>query len=248
MARNAVIIILVVFLILASVAVFGLVTGALGVARGVQNITDPVGDLVRQLVVEATPVILPSPVMVVQEINSLARLETTVYSFQDVLQIERNQDLLWGAFGESLLFVAYGDVIAGVDMAQMQPGDLQVVSPTTVVVHLPEAEVFLVDLDNERSYVANRDVGFFANADPQLETTIRQEAETRMLDAALEDGILNRADQEAEKFITDFLNALGFEEVIFTDDTPPPVTPYVQEIPKGFVLTPVPTVPVTPSP
>jgi hypothetical protein len=43
-----------------------------------------------------------------------------------------------------------------------------------------------------------------------------------------------------------FLQGLGFEEIIFTDTTPPPVTPYVQEIPKGFVGTPVPGLTPTP--
>jgi hypothetical protein len=242
MMKKLAYVLLVIFLVVATAAVFMVVV----TLRGVQSVTSPVGDLFRDLVVEATPVILPNPVIVVQEINSLARLETTSYSFQDVLQIERNQDLLFGAFGETLLFVAYGDVIAGVDLSQMRPEDLQVVNPTTVIVHLPDAEIFLTDLDNERSYVANRDVGIFTNADSQLETLIRQEAEAQMLEAAMGNGILEMADEEARAFMRSFLQGLGFEEIIFTDTTPPPVTPYVQEIPKGFVGTPVPGLTPTP--
>jgi hypothetical protein len=236
--KNLAYVLLVIFLIVVTVAVFMVIV----TLRGVQSVTNPVGNLFRDLVVEATPVILPNPVVVVREINTLARLETTSYSFQDVLQIERNQDLLFGAFGETLLFVAYGDVIAGVDLSQLQPEDLQVVGPTSVIVHLPDSEIFVTDLDNERSYVANRDVGIFTNADPQLETLIRQEADTRMLEAAMENGILEKADEEAEAFMRSFLEGLGFEEITFTDSTPPPVTPFVQEIPKGFVGTPVPGV------
>jgi hypothetical protein len=236
--KNLAYVLLVIFLIVVTVAVFMVIV----TLRGVQSVTNPVGNLFRDLVVEATPVILPNPVVVVREINTLARLETTSYSFQDVLQIERNQDLLFGAFGETLLFVAYGDVIAGVDLSQMQPEDLQVVGPTSVIVHLPDSEIFVTDLDNERSYVATRDVGIFTNADPQLETLIRQEADTRMLEAAMENGILEKADEEAEAFMRSFLEGLGFEEITFTDSTPPPVTPFVQEIPKGFVGTPVPGV------
>jgi hypothetical protein len=236
MMKKLAYVLLVIFLVVATAAVFMAVV----TLRGVQSVTQPIGDLFRDLVVEATPVILPNPVVVVQEINTLARLETTSYAFQDVLQIERNQDLLFGAFGETLLFVAYGEVIAGVDLSQMQPEDLQVVSPTTVIVHLPDAEIFLTDLDNERSYVANRDIGIFTDADPQLETLIRQEAEARMLEAAMGNGILETADQEAQAFIRSFLQGLGFDEIIFTDETPPPAPPFIQEIPKGFVGTPVP--------
>lgn len=243
--RNVVLFFVILFLIVATVGVVAGAVTVISTARGVAEVTDPVGNLVRQLVVEATPVILPNPVIIVEEINTLARLETTSYSFQDVLQIERNQDTLFGAFGESLLFVAYGDVIAGVDLAKMQPDDIQVVSPTSVNVRLPAAEIFHSSLDNERSYVADRDRGLFARVDRDLETTIRQEAEDRMNEAALENGILERADQEAEKFMLSFLQELGFQEIIFSDQPLPPIEPYVQEIPKGFVLTPVAT-PATP--
>jgi hypothetical protein len=191
---------------------------------------------------------LPNPVVIVEEINSLARLETASYSFQDVLQIERNNELLWGIFGESILFVAYGDVIAGVDLAQMEPEDLQVVNPTKVIVRLPEAEVFLTDLDNERSYVADRDIGLLTKGDPQLESLIRQEAEKRMEETALANGVIDMANEEAQTFMTSFLQNLGFEEIVFTETAPPPLTPFVQEIPKGFVLTPAPPIVVTPTP
>lgn len=215
--------------------------GIIAAAKAAENITEPVGDFVRQLVAEATPVIIPNPVVIVQEINTLARLETMSYSFQDIIQIERNQDLLWGAFGESLLFVAYGDVIAGVDLAKMGEEDLAVTGPQSVIVHLPEAEIFVTDLDNQRSYVADRDVGLLTGADKELETLVRQEAEARMLEAAHENGILDQAQSEAENFIFSFLESLGFTEVTFVDSPPPPVAPIEQEIPKGFSLTPVPS-------
>lgn len=239
-SRSIFYIILSVFLILVIIAIgFGSYIG-LNVIQGAKSVTDPVGELIQQLVVEATPVILPNPVVIVEEINSLSRLETSVYSFQDILQIERNQDLLFGVFGESLLFVAYGDVIAGVDLSKMSTDDLQVVSPTKVIVRLPEAEIFLTDLDNDRSYVANRDLGLFTRGNAELETKIRQEAENQMLEAALADGILENANEEARNFMGNFLGQLGFTEVDFSSLPISPVTPYTQEIPKGFALTPAP--------
>ncbi len=239
-SRSIFYIILSVFLILVIIAVgIGSYVG-FNVYQGAKSVTDPVRDLIRQLVVEATPVILPNPVVIVEEINSLSRLETSAYSFQDILQIERNQDLLFGVFGESLLFVAYGDVIAGVDLSRLTREDLQVVSPTKVIVRLPEAEIFLTDLDNDRSYVANRDIGLLTKGNSELETKIRQEAEDRMLEAALANGILENANEEARNFMVNFLGQLGFTEIQFSQQAIPPVTPYAQELPKGFILTPVP--------
>jgi len=245
--RNIAYIFLIIFLIVAIIAIIGGAYIGLTVVKGAKSVTDPVSELIRQLVVEATPVILPNPVVIIEEINSLARLETSSYSFQDILQIERNQDLLFGIFGESLLFVAYGDVIAGVDLAKFSADDLQVASPTKIIVRIPEAEIFLTDLDNDRSYVANRDIGLLTKGDADLETKIRQEAESRMLEAALENGILGRANEEARNFMLTFLGQIGFTEIEFTTESLPAITPYVQELPKGFVITPAPlATPMTP--
>ena len=246
--RNVAFVFLIIFLITATVAlVVGVVVGV-STARGIRSVSDPVGDLVRKLVVDATPVILPNPVVIVEEINSLARLETASYSFQDILQIERNQESLFGLFGESLLFVAYGDVIAGIDLAKLGPEDVQVVSPTKVVVRLPEAELFVMDLDNDRSYVADRDIGLLTKGDAELETLIRQEAEARMMEAALANGILDMANEEARSVLSGLLTELGFQEIEFAEGPLPMLTPYVPEIPKGYVVTPASPIIVTPPP
>ncbi len=250
--RNTTYFLLILFLIVATASIaigaYFAVTTLRGVRSAADNVMNPVSELVRQLVVDATPVILPNPVVIVEEINDLARLETQSYSFQDVLQIERNQDVLWGAFGESLLFVAYGDVIAGVDLAKMEPQDLQVLSPTKVAVRLPEAEILIATLDNQRSYVADRDRGLLASVDADLETTIRQEAESRMLEAALENGIIEGASDGAQAFIAHFLGELGFSEIEFSQSELPIVTPAIPELPKGFVTTPISPKLVTPTP
>jgi hypothetical protein len=239
--RTVAYIFLAIFLFAATAAIIiGLALG-LTTARGIRAVSDPVGDLVRKLVVDATPVILPNPVVVVEEINSLARLETASYSFQDILQIERDQDSLFGLFGETMLFVAYGDVIAGVDLSKIGPDDVQIVGPTSVMIRLPGSELFVTDLDNERSYVANRDMGLLAKGDAELETLIRQEAEARMTEAALANGILDRADSEARSVLLDLLTDLGFQEVNFVEGPMPSVTPYVPVVPKGFAVTPQPT-------
>lgn len=250
--RTVVYIFLILFLVVATGAIvlgtFTAITTVRGVSNAADSVLDPVSDLVRKLTIDSTPVFLPNPVVIVEEINSLARLETQEYSFQDIVQVERNQDALWGAFGESLLFVAYGDVIAGVDLAKMLPEDLQVVSPTEVVVRMPEPEILISALDNQRSYVADRDRGLLASVDADLETMVRQQAESRMLEAALADDILEQAGDEAQIFIGTFLGELGFTEIVFSEAAPQIVTPEIPELPKGFVTTPVAPILVTPAP
>lgn len=207
------------------------------------TVVQPIGEFMQQLIIPATPVILPNPITIVHQINDLARLETASVDLEKIVTAERNNDYLWGAMGETLIFVANGRVVAGIDLADMTPADIQVVDPTTVMVHIPEATLFddLPALDNENSYVADRDTGLLTRADPQLETEVRRMAENVLIEEALNSGVLEQANFNAQEFMLTFMKGLGFETVIFTDDTPPTVEPYVQDVPKGYILmTPTP--------
>lgn len=234
--RKVAYVVLILFFAAAAFAVF-MIAATLNTAR---NVTAPVGELVQRLAAPATAVILPDPVLIVQEVKDLARLETASYSLEKIVRAERGQEVLWGALGETLIFVAHGEVIAGVDLAEMEEEDIQVVDPVTVMVHIPEAEIFNVILDNERSYVADRDTGILTRADPQLETEVRRAAQQELQVAAEESDILELANENAENYMRGFLQNLGFENVIFTETTPPPAPPYEQDVPKGYVLTPAP--------
>ncbi|MCP4362143.1 MAG: DUF4230 domain-containing protein [Chloroflexi bacterium] len=231
---------LILFFIMASVATYTVISTANKVDRAV---TEPLNDLVNGLFVQATPVILPSNTTIVHEINNLARLETASVEMEKVVTSERTNDMLWGLMDESMIFVAHGKVVAGVDLAQMTSDDLQVVNPDTVMVHLPPAVIFddLPALDNQKSYVADRDTGLLAGADPQLESEVRRVAEQRLREEAVASGVVETAEYNAQQYMLSFLQSLGFEEVIFTEEIPPTPMPYVQEVPKGFVLaTPTP--------
>lgn len=232
---------LILFFILASVAVYFLIVT---VNRADESVVQPLGDFVQELVVPATPVIMPDPALIVNQINDVARLETAVVDLEKVITAERgNTDFLFGALGETLIFVAKGRVVAGVDFSEMEENDIQMVNPNTVMVHLPPARIFddLPVLDTEESYVADRDTGLLTRADVELETEVRQAAEDVLLEEAIASGVIERADANAETFIRELLNGLGFEQVVFTDAPPPEPSPFVQEVPKGQELaTPTP--------
>ncbi|HSH05229.1 MAG TPA: DUF4230 domain-containing protein [Anaerolineae bacterium] len=226
---------MIIFFVVTTLAIYTLM---IGFQSAQESVVAPIGNLVRQLVVEATPVIVPDPAIVIKEVNALARLETASMTLNKVVRVERNSDFMWGAFGETMLFVAYGDVVAGVDLAKIEDSHLQVVDPETVMLYLPRAEVFNEGsiLNTEESYVADRDEGWLANADPQLETMVRREAEAALLADGLEANVLGIAQTNAETYMREFLEGLGFTNVIFTDEPPPIAEPYEQEVPKGMVI------------
>ncbi len=161
-----------------------------------------------------TPTLIPDPVTYIREIRSLARLETIQYSVEKVITAEMGQGTFNFLFGDRLLFVAHGRVIAGIDMSKIQPQDLRY-EGGVLYVTLPPAEVFVATLDNQKSYVYDRQTGLLTKGVYDLETLARQTAEQEILKAALEDGILTQAQINAEAFLTRFFASLGFPNTIF---------------------------------
>lgn len=231
-------------------AIFGtiLLVGALVVGAAAATffnttraVTAPIRELTRNIGIGATPVVRPDPVTVIKSINDLAQLQTASYQMEKIVTAEKNTDSLLGLFEDTLIFVAVGEVTAGIDLAKLTENDIRATSFQTVTIRLPDPEIFIATLDNENSYVADRDTGLLANADPEMETLVRQEAQRQIEAAALEQGILDIADENAQSVLAGLLESLGFETIIFVDgDLPPPVPIIDPEIPKGFIVTPAP--------
>jgi len=190
-------------------------------------------------VLNTTPTVLPDPITVIHEIRTLARLETIQYTLEKVITVEEGQGDLAFLFGDKLLFVGHGRVIAGVDLSRMRPEDMWV-KDNALYVRLPDAEIFVAALDNEKSYVYNRDTGLLTKGDINLETTARAAAEKEILNAAVEDGILDQARHNAESYMSRMLRGLGYQEVIFVSDTTPQ-----PDVPAD---TPIPTLPALTQP
>ena len=165
-------------------------------------------------ILHPTPTVIPDPVTYITEVRALARLETIQYSVEKVITAELGQGTLGALFGDRLLFVGHGTVIAGIDMARIQPENLRFENGV-LYVKLPPSEVFIATLDNEKSYVYDRETGLLKRPDQDLETTARQAAEDEIRKAAEEDGILDLAQQNAETYLAKFFAALGYPNTIF---------------------------------
>ncbi len=113
-----------------------------------------------------------------------------------------------------MIFVAHGEVIAGIDLNKLEPEDLEVKNGVLYVT-LPDAEIFITAIDNEQSYVYERDTGLFTHGEVNLETEARRVAEREIEKSALEDGILDMAEQNAISFLYRLFRDLGYPEVTF---------------------------------
>jgi hypothetical protein len=215
--------ILVIVALTGGLAVYALWQSAKAVQQTIQPVNEMTSNLSTQVaqVLNPTPTILPDPVTVIYQVRSLARLETIQYSVEKVITAETGQEVVGELFGDRILFVAHGIVQAGVDLEKLEPGDMWL-DGGVLYFRLPEAEIFIVTLDNQKSYVYDRDTGLLTHGDVNLETAARQAAEVEIRKAALEDGILPQAAYNAENFLARLLRDLGYPDVIFIKPTPTP--------------------------
>ena|SRR3974390_411600 len=152
---------------------------------------------------------------VVEKIQQLRRLETVVYTMDKIVGGGHESPLLPDFLaGDKLLMLVHGEVVGGVDFSSLGTSDVSM-DGKKIVLHLPDAQILSTRLDSERTRVYSRETGLLVPTDPNLETQVRQEAERQIHDAALADGILKTAQQNARTTLTSLLQGLGFQEVDF---------------------------------
>ncbi|HEX4019767.1 MAG TPA: DUF4230 domain-containing protein [Acidobacteriaceae bacterium] len=191
----------------------GIVLGAVAFSLFAREATTGLWNRVAAYATGRSLAIDTSVPTVVDKIRHLERLETVVYSMDKIVEGDRESPILPDFLvGDKLLLVVHGEVIAGIDLSQIQSSDIQI-HGKDIQVHLPAAQVFVTSLDNTRTRVYSRTTGLLVPADPNLESEVRAQAQQQLLQAALADGVLNKARQNARTAVTTMLLGLGFQKV-----------------------------------
>jgi hypothetical protein len=150
----------------------------------------------------------------VTQVRELNRLETAAMHVLHIGRITQSYSIVPNAIaGDEITFLAEGDVIAGIDLARLQPGDVWRSPDGTINLRLPPAQILMTRVDNEKSRVLNRKTGALRRADVDLETRARQNAEVNIRTKALREGVLVTAAASGEKKMAEFLHTVGFEKV-----------------------------------
>lgn len=146
----------------------------------------------------------------VTQVQGLAQLVSVKYVMEKVVLLE---DV--NLFGENrVLLVAHGTVKAGVDLAKLKPGDVEV-HGQKVVLRLPMATITDCYLDEGQTQVVEESTGLLRRYDKDLQQNARREGLDAIRRAARYSGILDDANQRAQLQARTFLQALGFAEVEF---------------------------------
>ncbi len=154
--------------------------------------------------------------MVVQQVREMSELTTAAFTMQAVVPTSQDNSLGGLVIGTTkLLYIAYGEVQAGVDLSQLSNGNVQVTGES-IQVQLPPPRILDSKIDVNRSnvYDYNRGIlGLGPDVAPELQKLAQQEALKKVVEAACADGLLTRASDRAQLVVTQLLNTAGYKDV-----------------------------------
>jgi hypothetical protein len=156
---------------------------------------------------------------VVKSLHDLARLETTSLHVEKVIDVRDHQKRLYGLVDteDSLLFIASGEVVIGVDLARLRDEDVHFDETTkTATITLPEPEVLSTRFDEMHSYVHSRKTGALAERNEELEALARRQATKDFEAAGRQKEVTERAKAQAERQLRSLATAWGAKTVTVT--------------------------------
>ncbi|MCX7994071.1 MAG: DUF4230 domain-containing protein [Fimbriimonadales bacterium] len=154
----------------------------------------------------------PSPVVIVERLQAMQRLETARQTTLHDVVVEASNGLPVWLAGERLRMRLVAEVSAGVNLAKLTPGDVQV-SGKRVVVRLPEPQIFDIVLREQGAEVYYRERGVLNfHPDKQIEQRARHQAWLEARQAAMQGELLAQARANAAAELERLLTMLGFEQ------------------------------------
>lgn len=156
--------------------------------------------------------------VVVEQVREVSELTTAIFTMEAVVPAQSDRKLGELTIGQTnLLYVAYGEVRAGVDLEELTAADV-VASEAgqQITLTLPAPKILDTAIDVTRSNVYDYSRGIF-NLGPdravELQSLAQREAKAKIERAACEQDILGQANDRAELVVTQLLLTAGFESV-----------------------------------
>ena len=155
--------------------------------------------------------------VVVQQVRGASELTTAVFTMEAVVPTTSSRTIASYEIGKTtLIYVARGEVRAGVDLSAIGPEDVQSGDDDVLRVMLPAPTILDSKIDVNHSEVYDYDRGFLGlgpDRAPELQDKAQEAALDRVLIAACEQGILQQASDRAELVVGQLLQNTGLERI-----------------------------------
>lgn len=153
---------------------------------------------------------------VILQIRALNRWETASFTVQQIIDNGTSGNVFQQfLFGNRILLIAQGTVIAGFDLANISNYSIHV-SGKSISLYLPAPEILSASLDESQTRVYDRQKGLLVPSNNNLESVARVDAVNKIQQAACSEGILTTASVNAKKQLTTMIQTLGFTNITIT--------------------------------
>ncbi|HAX88274.1 MAG TPA: DUF4230 domain-containing protein [Cyanobacteria bacterium UBA11370] len=162
--------------------------------------------------------------IIVRQVRGASELTTAIFTMEAV--VPTRQDRTLGGYPvatTTLLYIAYGEVRAGVDLEELTPNNVQVINDT-IQLQLPPPRILDSKIDVNRSQVYDYNRGFLGlgpDTAPQLQMLAQQETLKKIVFTACNQGVLQEANDRAHLAVSQLLSTAGYKN--FEVKTQPPV-------------------------
>jgi len=188
--------------------------GAFSAWQGTRNLWHNITGIFNHHITSPT---IKDPHILIQQIQGLSELTTTVFVMDAIAPTSSQRKLGEWVIGEtSLLYIARGEVKAGLDLSKITPDDVKI-NQDTITIELPSPEILDRKIDVTKSQVYDYDRGFL-NLGPDNAPQLQSEAQKQTLDkitqTACNENILDQANERAIVVVSQLMKTAGYQEVI----------------------------------
>ena len=158
---------------------------------------------------------------VLTEIKRLNRLESTAFHIDTIIKTEKqgNWYMLWQD-AQTGLFMARGQVVAGVDLDKLTAENVQIVGDT-VILSLPPVEILNVNLDNIDVYDIKTGSLGLTPIDKTVFQEVQNRAKQQVLESACKAGILGFAQAQAQTQLETLFALAQTKVSVYPSSLPP---------------------------
>ena len=161
--------------------------------------------------------------IVVKQVQDASELTTAIFTMEAVVPTQQDSTVGGLVIGSTkLLYIAHGEVRAGIDLSKISVADVQAVGET-LTVKLPKPKLLDSKIDVGRSsvYDYNRgSLGLGPDVAPQLQSLAQKEALEKITTAACDKGILTQANDRAKLVIGQLLKVPAYKTVMVQVQAP----------------------------
>jgi hypothetical protein len=167
--------------------------------------------------------IAETSIPIVERIRNIQELSTAVQTIETIVPTSAERKLGDLSLATTrLLYIARGEVRAGVDLSQLTNLDIKV-TKNSIAINLPPAKILdsKIDVNHSRVYDYNR--GFLnlgPDIAPQLQTLAQKKTLVKIVNIACQENILEEANIKAKEAIAQLLTNTKYQQIQVNITTP----------------------------